>query len=404
MINGDAGALLVAARLAGPDQVPALVSAHAALLGLSKAHVLLVDREQVSLAYFGHDKQRVPIEGTTPGHVFTTGEVILTGSNGTQTAWLPLLDGIERLGVLELHLTPDSAQPSEHERFAAEVAGLIVTKSLYGDRVEQARRNHEMQLAAEMQWALLPPRTFGTERVVISGVVEPAYEIGGDTFDYALNGDILHVALLDAIGHGLTAATAASVAVASYRHARRAKLSLADTAAALDRTIAEQFGGERFVTGWLGELDCASGHLAYVNAGHPAAHILRDGKVVKELPAPPVLPFGLDFRLPGDSRAIAEENLEPGDRLLIFTDGVVEARSDQHGFFGEQRLLDFLEREAASGHSAPEILRRLTRAVLDFQVGALQDDSTMLLIEWLADKPREQRNQLLAAIAEQTRT
>ena len=73
--------------------------------------------------------------------------------------------------------------------------------------------------------------------------------------------------------------------------------------------------------------------------------------------------------------------LEPGDRLVLYTDGVVEARR-QGQFFSDERLADFVVRASASGHAGPEVLRRLIRAVLDHQDGVLQDDATVLLLEW----------------------
>jgi serine phosphatase RsbU (regulator of sigma subunit) len=188
----------------------------------------------------------------------------------------------------------------------------------------------------------------------------------------------MHVALFDAMGHGLVAATLAATAAAGYRHGRRAGHELPGLAAELDEMIDSQTGGERFVTAWLGRLHVPTGRLHYVNAGHPPALLLRDGRVVKELEAAPDLPLGLGTRV-GE---VGVEDLEPGDRVLAYTDGVVEARSTDHGFFGEARLVDFLEKEAASGHAGPEILRRLTLAVVEHQEGQLQDDSSMVLLEW----------------------
>jgi serine phosphatase RsbU (regulator of sigma subunit) len=181
------------------------------------------------------------------------------------------------------------------------------------------------------------------------------------------------------MGHGLSAATLVAVALAAYRNARRARMHLVETAIAIDGVVSGQFDGDRFVTGLLGELDCITGELTFVNAGHPAPLLVRRGRVVKELSAPPLLPFGF-----GDEHMSATtECLEPGDRVLVYTDGVVEARRADGEFFGEQRLIDFIERESASGQSSPEILRRLTSAVLAHQAGALQDDSTLLLVDWL---------------------
>lgn len=371
---------LAAARLLEPGNLPALVDDHARMLGAKSASLYLVDREQRTLCTMSDEDSRIPIEGTMPGRAFSTDDVQWSEVDGGARMWVPIKDGIERLGVLgfEMPSRDDAVQP-EIAAFAALVAETVMTRAMYGDAIECSRRTHQMTVAAEIQWGMLPPRTFGTERVTISGAVEPAYEIGGDAFDYAMNGDHLHFALLDGMGHGLTAATLVSVAVAAYRNARRSRMHLLETAVAIDGVVTGQFDGDRFVTGLIGELDCITGELVFINAGHPPPLLLRQGRVVKELAAAPQLPFGF-----GDAQmSTTTEWLEPNDQVLVFTDGVVEARRDDGEFFGEQRLIDFVEREAASGQSSPEILRRLTSAVLTHQVGALQDDSTLLLVGWL---------------------
>jgi serine phosphatase RsbU (regulator of sigma subunit) len=76
------------------------------------------------------------------------------------------------------------------------------------------------------------------------------------------------------------------------------------------------------------------------------------------------------------------EELEPDDMLLLYTDGVTEARTADGELFGLDRLTDLLEREAASGRTAEELLRRLARSVLEHQAGGLRDDATLLLVQW----------------------
>jgi hypothetical protein len=371
---------LHATRLVEPGDLPALIDEHARLLGAGASSLYIVDRGQRTLCQIGDDATRVPIEGTIPGRVFATDEALWSESSDASRLWLPVRDGVERLGVLSLDFggRDDSLEPPATS-FAALVAEILVSRALYGDAIECARRTYHMTIAAEIQWGMLPPRSFGTDRVTISGAVEPAYEIGGDAFDYAMNGDHLHIALLDGMGHGLGAATLVSVAIAAYRNARRARMHLVETAIAIDGVVSGQFDGDRFVTGVLGELDCITGELTFINAGHPAPLLLRRSRVVKALTAAPLLPFGF-----GDADlSTTTECLEPGDRVLVYTDGVVEARRADGEFFGEQRLIDFVERQSASGQSSPEILRRLTSAVLSHQAGALQDDSTLLLVDWL---------------------
>lgn len=144
------------------------------------------------------------------------------------------------------------------------------------------------------------------------------------------------------------------------------------------------FGGERFVTAQLGQLDTDTGVFRWINAGHPAAMVLRGAQVVKELQGTPALPLGLNGLTAGaDGWPISTEALQPGDRLLLLTDGVDEARNEHGEFFGRARLAQFAAKEAASGLATPEVMRRLQQALLRHQVGQLQDDATMLFVEWL---------------------
>ena len=92
-------------------------------------------------------------------------------------------------------------------RLAGLVADMLVTKNAYTDQFFQARRREPMSVAAEIQWSLLPPLSMSVPQVAVAGILEPAYDVAGDSFDYALNDDILHVAMIDAMGHGLDAAT-----------------------------------------------------------------------------------------------------------------------------------------------------------------------------------------------------
>jgi sigma-B regulation protein RsbU (phosphoserine phosphatase) len=217
-----------------------------------------------------------------------------------------------------------------------------------------------------------------TPHVAIAGLLEPAYAVAGDAFDYALNGDIAHLAVLDPVGHDLTASVLAAVTVGSYRHSRRAGLDLAETYAAVDRTIATEFGGERFVTGQLAQLDCLSGRLQWLNAGHPLPLLVRRAKVVDTLACHPVPPLGLGFGRP----EIASIALEPADRVLFYTDGVTEGRNLAGEPFGEARLADMLVRETLAGQPVAETMRRLAHAILAHQGRTPRDDATMVFLEW----------------------
>jgi serine phosphatase RsbU (regulator of sigma subunit) len=239
-----------------------------------------------------------------------------------------------------------------------------------------------MSLPAELQWRILPPLTFVTSRVAISGFLAPTAEIAGDSFDYAVNGDIAHVAVVDGMGHGLEAALLSAVAISALRNARRSDLTLTESVQAMNDALENQFGPDKFVTGVVGELDTRTGLWSWITCGHPPVLLLRQGRVVKTLDRAISPPLGLRT----GEYEVCSERLEPGDRLVAYTDGVTEARDEAGDFFGVERLVDFITREASGGRPIPETLRRLNLAILAHQDGALQDDATTVIVEWLTDQ------------------
>ena len=191
--------------------------------------------------------------------------------------------------------------------------------------------------------------------------------------------------VLDAVGHGLPAAVLASTAVGAYRHARREMRDLPDVAAEMNDVIAAEFSGSRFATAAIARLHLDTGQLRWVNAGHPAPLIVRNGALLDPGPCKPHPPLGLQVRKPD----VCVTQLHPGDRVVLYTDGIVEARSPEGEFFGEDRLADFIDRAAADGDPAPETLRRLMRRVLDHQADHLQDDASIVLLEWRTGDERQ---------------
>jgi hypothetical protein len=392
-------ALLEDAHLAAPYQIAGLVARHAATLGANDAAVYLVDLQQRVLVPFldprgpgiGRQVEPLSVDATLPGRAFQQVEVLTEkAADGRIRVWVPLLDGIERLGVLAV--TVDGTVGSEIatglvgarlRRFATLVAEVITTKTMYGDTIVRLRRQAGMGLAAEMQWSLLPPLTFACHEVTVAAALEPAYEVAGDTVDYAVDAGWTRVAVLDGMGHGLRSAQLATLAIAAYRNARRADRSLTDTAALIHDALVEAFGGTAFATAVLAELDTDTGMLTWVNAGHPEPLLLRDGRLVRSLHSRPTLPLGLVVTgRPPTTITVGREQLQPDDRVLFYTDGVTEARSPTGAFFGDQALIDLLRRTFAAGLPAQETMRRVVRALLDHQQGQLTDDATLLLLEW----------------------
>ena len=382
--------LLRRSHLTTAYAVPGVVGEVAGVLGARDVVLSLIDREQVHLVPLlpdGDPGAPVPVEGTLAGRAFATSSVVQADAAepGHRRLWWPLLDGTEWVGTLEMTLpAPQGAVPVEvvavGERYSHAVAQLVVSKSAYGDAFERARRSRPMSVSAELISRMVPPMVFATEDLVIAGLLEPVYESGGDCYDYAVDRDVAHLAMFDAMGHGLAAAGASAFSVSAYRAARRRGLGLTDTYAEMDAAVTEQFGGDRFTTALLARLDVSTGDLTWVSAGHPAPLLLRRGRVVKTLHAPPATPLGVPFG--AGPVEVAHEQLEPGDMVLLFTDGLPEARLPDGEFFGLDRLAEFVEVQAAAGFPAPETLRRLRHAVLGHQHGALQDDASALLVEW----------------------
>jgi hypothetical protein len=348
--------------------------------------VLVADYEQRALHPLAEPHKPLapatPIDATLAGRAFTT-LTMQRGGRDPDRLWVPLTDGSARLGVLAVAL-PDHLRATDDAVregcavLAGGVGQLMRAKAGQGDSLEMVRRTRPMSHASELLWTMLPPLTYTSAGLVISAVLEPCYEVGGDAFDYAVDAHSVQIAVLDAVGHGLRAGLTCAVALAAMRAARRQGQSLSAVARAADVAITEEWTDVPFVTAIVAELDLDTGHLRYVNAGHPPPVVLRDGQAVRTLTGGRRLPLG--FNAP--AAPMAEEALEPGDRLLCYTDGVTESRNAAGVPIGLTGLVDLVERHGADQLPAAETVRRLSHAIGARQGGQRQDDATLLLLEW----------------------
>lgn len=410
--------LLSQSHLIRPGDVTAALAAAAGSLGLSAPCVYLADMQQRHLMPLPEDDEQASqgqaaaepllIETSTAGQAYRAVEIkhVLDtqASRDWQNAyriWVPLADGADLLGVLGLTATDTGEDTLARCRALASLTGLMVTaKARVSDTYARAQRSKKMSLQGEMIWALLPPRAFATEHVLLSAFLEPAYEAGGDGFDYSMLGDRLHVSLFDALGHNLSAGLLTSVCLASCRGSRRSGRSLADTVARADQAIVRQFGDYRFVTALLADLDVGTGQLSWVCRGHPAPLLIRGNRTVTEFTRPPELPLGLsvvDAEGEVDDSIVEAtlhtEQLQPGDRVLFYTDGVTEGHTTGGTPFGVERLGQFVIEHTTAGTPAPEIMRQLNHEIMDHQDGDLRDDATVVMVEW---EPRHPRRDLTA--------
>jgi serine phosphatase RsbU (regulator of sigma subunit) len=381
--------LLRAHQTAVPDEFVETIADAISEIGGRDVVLFLIDYAQVELTphpdvlLHGEEPGIASLDGSMAGRAFTSESSLAVEREDGWHVWVPVSDRADRLGVLAMTL---STWDEEIESLCVELgmaaAPLLIASAQYTDLPHLLRRRQRMDLPAEMQWALLPPLSFAAAGASVAGMLEPAYEVGGDCFDYAYNGARLDFAIFDMVGHGLRSAVLAALVVGAYRSGRRAGEDLPELAGSIDAATRTHPGALPFATGVLARLDVNNGHLTWMTCGHPQPLIARRGSVLSAAPVAPGLPLGMGATasVVGD---IVEVDLEPGDGVLLYTDGVVEARTRDGEFFGEERLRDLLAREHLAGNGPREVVRRLVRSSIEHSADAgLRDDASMLYIHW----------------------
>ncbi len=381
-------ALLRASHLSAFEELPGIVMRHAEEAGLHGVRVYVADIQELVLREVtgrgqdaGAGGQELRVDATLPGRVFRSAQSHSVPVDGRVQHWLPILDGTERLGALRVETghEPDGATRAAMEDLASLMGLFLVSKRHHSDSYARLTRVRPMSVAAEMQWTLMPPRAFANSRVTIAAAMEPAYATAGDAYDYALAGDTAHLAVFDAMGHDTSAGLTANLAMSTCRNQRRQGNGLLGIREVIEANLLEQFARSRYASAVLADLDLESGMLTWLNCGHHLPVLIRGRRWTTHLGCPPTHPMGTDLGLPA---SLCREQLEPGDQLLMYTDGIVEARDARGHEFGRDRFVDFVIRHQADGLAAPETLRRLVRAVLEHHDGHLNDDATVLLCEW----------------------
>ncbi|MFI2780229.1 PP2C family protein-serine/threonine phosphatase [Streptomyces sp. ALB3] len=390
--------LLEASHTMSMEQLPATVREHAAWAGLNNVLIYLADLQEDRLRLLtGHGldagresdpyPDELPVDGTLPGRAYETIKELPDTEDAAGRWWVPMLDGAERIGVLRVDTAADSAGEQVKpllRHLATLVTMLLIEKRPHSDSYARRVRIRPMNVAAEMQWNLMPPRAFANRSVTVSAVLEPAYEVGGDAFDYALADDTIHLGIFDAMGHDIAAGLAANLAVAACRNARRQGADLIETGRLIEQVLVKYLSQTRHVTAALADLDLSTGELAWISHGHHSPILVREGRWSPLPPCPPGPPLGTDLGL---EATLCHAQLNPGDRLVLYTDGITETHDPGGQEFGLDRFMDFVIHHNAAGMPVPETLRRLIHSILDYHQGRLQDDATVLFLEWHG--PRE---------------
>ncbi|MBA9043339.1 MULTISPECIES: PP2C family protein-serine/threonine phosphatase [Streptomyces] len=316
--------------------------------------------DQVSLAASAYDE------------VLRTQRPVVAPENGRgQRVLAPVTNRGDAIGVLELYLTHVTEDVLEQvEEAAHALAYVIVTDRRFTDLYHWGNRTASVTLAAEIQRQLLPsaPSCEAAE-FTLAGALVPASDIAGDTYDYSLDEDTLHLSISDAMGHDVDASLMATLVVNASRGARRAGTDLAEQARQTHQALLDH-GHHTFATGQLLRIALDGSSAQLVNAGHPWPLRLRDG-TVDEIKLAVNLPFGVPAQ---GTYQVQNLDLRPGDRLLLYTDGVQERQAATVD-------LAALLRDTATEHPR-EIVRALVNAVTEACNGHVKDDATVLCLDW----------------------
>jgi serine phosphatase RsbU (regulator of sigma subunit) len=323
----------------------------------------------------------LPVRTTVAGRAFLS-QTPLWATAPRPLLWVPLSQRGEHLGLLAL-VHDGSAEARARIAPLATALGLLVASAVAAvrgsyDALQIARGALELELAAAIQWGLLLPSSYRDSRLQVAARIEPAVDMAGDAYDFALTGtSSFGLALFDGMGHSVEAALLSVLAVSAYRLARTRSPDLTRIAAALDAAIEQQGRGERFVTGNLTAVDLDTGTLSLLSAGHPQPILVREGRATEvdvEVRRPP---FGIS---PPD-RPVARLDLQPGDVVLLYTDGVVEARQGSGRRLGVEGLQELAVEHFGPKASVP-LATRLLMDTVHVRRASADDDATLVAVRW----------------------
>jgi serine phosphatase RsbU (regulator of sigma subunit) len=343
----DLKTLLASVEAAPPiDGAEVVAAALTEALGARDVSFLIADYSGRSLIRLSHVRrtnaddddvnrersQAVPLAGTLHGRALASQEIQIDREAREFRVIAPVTSRGEAVGVLELGLDdePDQQTLATLSAVGHVLAYVVIANRRFTDLFDWGQRSVPLSLEAELQHRLLPASyTCEGGQFTLAGWLEPAGDVGGDTFDFSVERDTLHLSITDAMGHTLSAAVLATVLVGALRNTRRRGVNLEEQTRLANQALCEFAGEVGFVTGQVVRVDHASGIARIVNAGHP---------------------------------------------MPILTDGILERNAadvDARDFLAQTRHLH--AREAAQA---------LTQAVVEACGGVLRDDATVLCVDW----------------------
>ncbi|MFC9242937.1 PP2C family protein-serine/threonine phosphatase [Streptomyces sp. NPDC057136] len=374
---------LAAAETAAPveslDVVARMLMEH---LGAASVSFLITDFTGGSVVRLGaagsidteEPARRITLRGTLYDDVIRTQRPSVEdkGEGALVRIVAPVTNRGDAIGLLELFLpaAPDAEVMREIGETAHALAYIVIANRSFTDVYQWGRRTIPLSLAAEIQHRLLPASlACEAAQFAVAGALEPADHVGGDTFDYVIDRDTVQLSVTDAMGHDVGAALLATLLVGALRRARRAGADLAEQARQADQAVREH-GRQGYVTGQLLRISLIDGKTEFINAGHPWPLRMRNG-LVRELTPEVDMPFGV--HAPHTYR-VQSLDLRPGDRLVMLTDGMLERNANS---------LDLSDLIVHTHALHPrEAARALVAAIVDANDGHLQDDATVICLDW----------------------
>jgi serine phosphatase RsbU (regulator of sigma subunit) len=323
----------------------------------------------------GHNErtEALPLPGSLYEQVLLTQRLEVVPHGGHQVVLVPVTERGDAIGILELSLLerPKAETVAYLEAAAHALSYVLIASRRHTDLFEWAQRDMPFSLAAEIQRRLLPSAyTAECGAFTIAGWLEPAHDAGGDTFDYSIDREYLYTSITDAVGHSTLAALLATLTVSSLRNSRRALASPAEQAAVVNASLLDHADADQFVTGLLIRVRLADGAVELVNAGHPVPYLLRDGApAALDVDTEP--PFGVEVT----QYTVQTLQLQPGDRLLLVTDGYLERNAVRVDI---ESLL-----AATIGRHPRQVVHELASNVLEATGGQLRDDATAVCVDWI---------------------
>ena len=334
--------------------------------------------------YSGHSLERldharpreaVDVAGSVAGQALRTQSLVVepAGRAEAVAVLVPVTVRGEAVGVLEVAI---ARKPTDdeiaHLREVGHAFGYLVAGTRrHTDLFEWGQRSRDLNVAAEIQRRLLPAFTCESWPMTVAGWVEPAFEAGGDTFDYTVDDASTTITLTDAMGHGISAALVASLTIGVLRNERRKSSSLVDQVTTANRVLFERSRDDEFVTGVFVEVPARAGPATVISAGHPSPWRVRDGRVTR-LEVPQAVPIGMFDDSTYESSFL---DLLPSDRLVLVSDGIIDTLE------GCSTTMEELLEASVAMHPR-EVVQLLTSTVVKLQEGTPRDDATAVCIDW----------------------